>query len=78
MPTILDNALFTAFSEASEQVYIYVCDVKQDLSHWVHRGLPYRTVWSADADPEGVQHPGIPGNPGHLGAVRGAHGGDAV
>ena len=32
----------------------------------------------ADADPEGVQHPGIPGNPGHLGAVRGAHGGDAV
>ena len=41
-------------------------------------GLPYRTVWSADADPEGVQHPGIPGNPGHLGAVRGAHGGDAV
>lgn len=44
----------------------------------LHRGLPYRTVWSADADPEGVQHPGIPGNPGHLGAVRGAHGGDAV
>ena len=44
----------------------------------LHRRLPHRTVWSADADPEGVQHPGIPGNPGHLGAVRGAHGGDAV
>ena len=41
MPTILDNALFTAFSEASEQVYIYVCDVKQDLSHWSKNAVTF-------------------------------------
>ena len=63
MPTILDNALFTAFSEASEQVYIYVCDVKRDLSHWSKNavtffGLPGEymenaaELWKAKIHPE--------------------------
>ena len=44
----------------------------------VSETLFYCPVRSAGTDPEGVQHPGIPGNPGHLGAVCGAYGGDAV
>ncbi|MBQ5334223.1 MAG: GGDEF and EAL domain-containing protein [Oscillospiraceae bacterium] len=34
MDDVLNNPLFEAFANASDNVYIYVCDVKKDLSRW--------------------------------------------
>ncbi|MCI7767788.1 MAG: GGDEF and EAL domain-containing protein [Oscillospiraceae bacterium] len=34
MEDVLNNPLFEAFANASDNVYIYVCDVKKDLSRW--------------------------------------------
>lgn len=34
MDIILENELFDVFAESSNHVYIYVCDVKRDMSRW--------------------------------------------
>lgn len=34
MEDVLNNPLFEAFANASDNAYIYVCDVKKDLSRW--------------------------------------------
>lgn len=41
MEDILRNKLFDAFASASEVVYIYVCDVKTDLSRWSRNAVDY-------------------------------------
>ncbi|RGZ00961.1 GGDEF and EAL domain-containing protein [Clostridium sp. AM58-1XD] len=41
MNDILDNDLFQAFSTASHHVYIYVCDMKTDLSRWSENAVEY-------------------------------------
>lgn len=41
MNVILENDLFEAFAEASDNVYIYVCDVSQDLSRWSMNAIEY-------------------------------------
>lgn len=41
MNVILENDLFEAFAEASNHVYIYVCDVSQDLSRWSMNAVEY-------------------------------------
>lgn len=41
MNEILDNYLFEAFSHASENTYIYVTDMKKDLSRWSSNAVDY-------------------------------------
>ena len=32
--TIFNDKLFEAFANASDNIYIYVCDMKSDISRW--------------------------------------------
>lgn len=41
MEDVLNNPLFEAFANASDNVYIYVCDVKKDLSRWSPNAITY-------------------------------------
>lgn len=41
MSNILENELFEAFATTSDNVYIYVCDVKSDLSRWSPNAVEY-------------------------------------
>ena len=41
MKDILNNELYEAFAQASEIVYIYVCDMKTDLSRWSENAVDY-------------------------------------
>ena len=41
MDNILDNYLFEAFAAASDNIYIYVNDMKQDLSRWSKGTVDY-------------------------------------
>ena len=41
MDNILDNYLFEAFATASDNIYIYVNDMKQDLSRWSKGTVDY-------------------------------------
>lgn len=41
MNEILDTDIFRAFSTASHHVYIYVCDMKNDLSRWSKNAVDY-------------------------------------
>ena len=41
MNDILNNELYEAFAQASEIVYIYVCDMKTDLSRWSENAVEY-------------------------------------
>ena len=41
MEDVLNNPLFEAFANASDNVYIYVCDVKKDLSRWSPNAISY-------------------------------------
>ena len=41
MKDILNNELYEAFAQASEIVYIYVCDMKRDLSRWSENAVDY-------------------------------------
>lgn len=41
MEDVLNNMLFEAFANASDNVYIYVCDVKKDLSRWSPNAIAY-------------------------------------
>lgn len=41
MSNILNNELYEAFAQASEIVYIYVCDMETDLSRWSKNAVEY-------------------------------------
>lgn len=41
MDDILNNKLYEAFAQASEIVYIYVCDMKTDLTRWSENAVEY-------------------------------------
>jgi len=41
MDNILNNPLFEAYANASDNVYIYVCEVKNDLSRWSPNAVSY-------------------------------------
>lgn len=38
---VLDNDLFNAFSGASNHVYIYMCDMRTDMSRWSRNAVEY-------------------------------------
>ena len=38
---ILENELFESFANASDNIYIYVCDMKSDLSRWSKNTVDY-------------------------------------
>lgn len=39
--TILENELFESFANASDNIYIYVCDMKTDISRWSKNTVDY-------------------------------------
>lgn len=41
MENVLNDVLFEAFANASENVYIYVCDMKTDESRWSKNAIDY-------------------------------------
>ena len=41
MSDIFNNELFEAFASASDNVYIYVCDMKTDISRWSKAAVNY-------------------------------------
>ena len=41
MSDIFNNELFEAFASASDNVYIYVCDMKTDISRWSKAAVDY-------------------------------------
>ena len=41
MSDIFNNDLFEAFASASDNVYIYVCDMKTDISRWSKADVDY-------------------------------------
>lgn len=41
MSDVLNNELYEAFAQASEIVYIYVCDMKTDLTRWSENAVDY-------------------------------------
>lgn len=41
MSDIFNNELFEAFASASDNVYIYVCDMKTDISRWSKASVEY-------------------------------------
>lgn len=41
MSDIFNNELFEAFASASDHVYIYVCDMKTDISRWSKAAVDY-------------------------------------
>lgn len=41
MDNILDNVLFNAFGNASENIFVYVCDMKKDISRWSKNTVDY-------------------------------------
>ncbi|MBD5514582.1 MAG: EAL domain-containing protein [Lachnospiraceae bacterium] len=41
MSDVFNNELFEAFAAASDNVYIYVCDMKTDISRWSKAGVDY-------------------------------------
>ncbi|MCM1424753.1 MAG: diguanylate cyclase, partial [bacterium] len=38
---ILKNELFESFANASDNIYIYVCDMKADFSRWSKNTVEY-------------------------------------
>lgn len=41
MSDVFNNELFEAFASASDHVYIYVCDMKTDISRWSRAAVDY-------------------------------------
>ncbi len=41
MSDVFNNELFEAFASASDNVYIYVCDMKTDISRWSRAAVDY-------------------------------------
>lgn len=63
MSDIFNNELFEAFASASDNVYIYVCDMRTDISRWSNASVEYfglegeyiknaGAVWEAHIHPE--------------------------
>ncbi len=63
MSDIFNNELFEAFASASDNVYIYVCDMKTDVSRWSKASVDYfglegeyirnaANVWAEHIHPE--------------------------
>ena len=63
MSDIFNNELFEAFASASDNVYIYVCDMKTDISRWSKASVDYfglsgeylenaANVWAEHIHPE--------------------------
>ena len=63
MSDIFNNQLFEAFASASDNVYIYVCDMKTDVSRWSKASVKYfglegeyiegaGNVWAQHVHPE--------------------------
>lgn len=47
MSDIFNNELFEAFASASDNVYIYVCDMKTDISRWSLNSVDY---WALESE----------------------------
>ncbi|MBD5533771.1 MAG: EAL domain-containing protein [Lachnospiraceae bacterium] len=63
MSDVFNNELFEAFASASDNVYIYVCDMKTDISRWSKAAVDYfglageyledaATVWGQHIHPD--------------------------
>lgn len=66
MSDIFNNELFEAFGAASDHVYIYVCDMKTDISRWSRAAVEYfglageyledaANVWGAHVHPDDLK-----------------------
>lgn len=66
MSDIFNNELFEAFAAASDHVYIYVCDMKTDISRWSKAAVDYfglegeylenaANVWGQHIHPDDMQ-----------------------
>lgn len=66
MSDIFNNELFEAFGAASDHVYIYVCDMKTDISRWSRAAVEYfglageyledaAKVWGAHVHPDDLK-----------------------
>ncbi len=66
MSDIFNNELFEAFASASDNVYIYVCDMKTDISRWSQAAVDYfgltgeylenaASVWGQHVHPEDLK-----------------------
>ena len=66
MSDIFNNELFEAFASASDNVYIYVCDMKTDISRWSGAAVDYfglegeyikdaANVWAAQVHPDDLE-----------------------
>ena len=66
MKSILENELFEAFAAVSENVYIYVCDVKTNMSRWSPNAINYfglgseyiedaATIWGKKIHPADIE-----------------------
>ena len=63
MSDIFNNELFEAFASASDNVYIYVCDMRTDISRWSRASVEYfglkgeylenaANIWAAHVHPD--------------------------
>ncbi|MCM1184646.1 MAG: GGDEF and EAL domain-containing protein [Roseburia sp.] len=66
MSDVFNNELFEAFASASDNVYIYVCDMKTDVSRWSKAAVEYfglegeyltdaANVWARHVHPEDLK-----------------------
>ena len=56
---ILENELFESFANASDNIYIYVCDMQSDLSRWSKNSVYYFNLeeeYIAGAGPKWMEH----------------------
>lgn len=57
--TILENELFESFANASDNIYIYVCDMQSDLSRWSKNTVDYfglESEYIKEAGPMWMEH----------------------
>ena len=66
MSDVFNNELFEAFASASDNVYIYVCDMKTDISRWSKAAVEYfglseeyiegaANMWAEHVHPDDLQ-----------------------
>ena len=56
---ILENELFESFANASDNIYIYVCDMQSDLSRWSKNSVDYFNLegeYIEGAGPKWMEH----------------------
>lgn len=57
--SILENELFESFANASDNIYIYVCDMQKDLSRWSKNTVDYFDMegeYIESAGPKWIEH----------------------